>query len=146
MLPTTRNQRGTGLSRTRDLREEMDRLFDSMLGTPTRSWSSWTPAADLYETDSAYAVELELPGFRREELDVKVERGILTISGRREAESEDGGQTYHLRERSVGRFTRSFSLPTALDADQVSATFDDGILRVELPKTAESKPRQIEVN
>lgn len=145
MLPTTRTPQG--LRRLSDLRHEMDRLFDGMVeGRGSDRSASWTPAANLVETDDAYEVTLELPGFDRSDLEVTVDQGVLTLSGRRTADHEQEGRTYHLRERVTGRFRRAFSLPNSVSADDVSATYEQGVLRVHLPKQPEAKTRKIEVD
>lgn len=146
MIPTRRERRGDGLRQLADLQSEMDRILGGALrGSGARSWSRWSPAADLYETEDAYVVELELPGFGRDDIEVTMEEGILTIAGERTLDAAREADTYHLRERSVGRFSRSFSLPSALDPNEVEARFADGVLIVELPKAVEARPRRIEV-
>lgn len=145
MLPTTRRWSRTPRTLP-DLRNEVERLFEDFFERPTGDFGSFTPAADLYETDEAFTVEMELPGFDRDDIDVTVEQGMLTVSGRRAAETEDRDESYHLRERSVGRFSRSFSLPASINADDVKARFENGVLRVDMPKAAEAKTRKIEVD
>lgn len=148
MLPTRTRTPGRALRRNEDWASEMNRLFDEFFGYSPRlpTWSTWTPAADLYETDDEFVLEMELPGFRIEDIEVTVERGILTVGGRRMGESEEGERAnYHVRERSDERFSRSFSLPQTVEADDVDAEYRNGVLRVTLPKVAEAKPRQIAV-
>ncbi len=147
MLPS---ETGTRLARTTPrnvpgLRNEIDRLFADFFERPSGDFGRFTPPADLYETDEAYEVEMELPGFSRDDVQVTIEQGMLTISGRR-AEERTEDENYHLRERSVGRFSRGFSLPASIEADQVEARFDEGLLRVTLPKAAEARTRKIEVD
>lgn len=149
MLPTSTRRPAT-LRRGDNWASEMNRMFDEFLGYSPRlaTWSAWTPAADLFETSDEFVLEMELPGFDNEDIEVTVERGILTVTGRRTAESEaDNGErvNYHVRERSFERFSRSFSLPQSVNADDVDAQYKNGILRVTLPKVAEAKPRQITV-
>lgn len=145
MLPTTRGTEG--LRRLSDLRYEMDRLFDDMFEGRTDDRSAgWTPAANLVETDDAYQVSLEIPGFDRDDLEVTVDQGVLMLSGRRTADHEQEGRTYHLRERATGQFSRAFSLPNSVSAEDVSASYDRGVLRVNLPKQPEAKTRKIEVD
>lgn len=147
MLPTMRGTRSNrGLRRLSDLRHEMDRLFEDMYDGGAGRTSRWTPAANLVETDDAYEVSLELPGFERDDLEVTVEQGVLTIGGRRTAAHEQEERTYHLRERATGQFSRSFSLPNSVNAEDVSATFERGVLRVHLPKQDEARARKIEVD
>ena len=149
MLPTS-TRRNTALRRGENWANEMNRMFDEFFGYSPRlaTWSAWTPAADLFETSDEFVLEMELPGFDSNDIEVTVERGILTVTGRRtaEVESEDGERVnYHVRERSFDRFSRSFSLPQSVNADDVDAQYTNGILRVTLPKVAEAKPRQIAV-
>lgn len=148
MLPTMNRRSNSGLRRLSDLRDEMDRLFEDVMGTPTRSGGGsvrWRPAADILESDEGFEIALELPGFHREDIEVTVEEGVLTVSGRRDAESHEG-QSWHLRERPTGRFSRSFSLPASVKAEEVTARFEDGVLRVRLPKEEEARTRKIEVD
>jgi HSP20 family protein len=147
MLPSKRRTSdSTGLRNLSDLRYEMDRLFEDAVGGRGRSVSGWTPATNFVETDGAYEASLELPGFDRDDIEVTVDQGVLTIAGERAAEHQDEERTYHLRERSVGRFRRSFSLPSSVSAENVSATFRDGVLRIELPKQEQARTRKIEVD
>lgn len=129
-----------------DLRREMDSLLSNFFRHSREDWGGWTPPTDLYETAGAYTVEMELPGFRRDEIEVTVERGVLSVSGGRSVRSGDGGASYHLRERPAGRFSRRFSLPASIDAEGVEAAIDGGILRIRIPKAEEARPRRIEVS
>lgn len=153
MLPTMRRTRngGTGLRNVSDLRYEMDRLFEnafeSALGAS--NWGrviGWTPATNLVETADAYEVSLDLAGFDRDDIEVTVDQGVLTITGERTEEHEGEERNYHLKERSVGRFSRSFSLPSSVDAESVTANYENGVLRVDLPKQEEARTRKIEVS
>lgn len=147
MLPTMTNRnvaRDTGRL-SRRFFPEVDYLFDEFFGRPMSSWSAWTPSADLFETDDEFVLEMDLPGFEHDDIELTVERNVLTVSGRRPAAEEEAEVTYHLRERNTDRFSRSFALPRSVDADDVTARFSDGILTVTLPKVAEAKPRRIEV-
>lgn len=147
MLPETRNRR-TRNSQLPDLRWEMDRLlrdfFDT--GSTTGQYAPSAPAADLYETEDAYVAELELPGFDRENINVTLEQGVLTVSGTRAGEREESEGDYHLRERRSGRFQRSFRMPESINPEDVEARFSNGILEVRMPKAAEARTRKIEVN
>lgn len=122
-----------------------NRWFEDVLNRSVRGWTSWSPAADLFETDDEYVLELELPGFSREDIELTLEQGILTVTGERQAE-EDERRAYRVRERAFGRFTRSFTLPRSVDAEDVDAEFRNGVLRVTMAKTPEAKPRRIEVH
>jgi HSP20 family protein len=128
------------------LRDHVNRLFD--LGFPARSteaFGNWSPALDAFEDKDKYTVCVELPGLKKEDISVTVDNGILTISGERKSEKEVDEGTLHRSERFYGRFSRSVSLPSAVKASGVGATYRDGILKVEIPKAEEAKPKNIEV-
>jgi HSP20 family protein len=128
------------------LRDHMNRLFE--LGLPSRSteaFGNWSPALDAYEDKDKYTVCVELPGLKKEDISVTVDNGVLTIAGERKSEKEVDEGTLHRSERFYGRFSRSVSLPTAVKSAGVSATYRDGILKVEIPKAEEAKPKNIEV-
>jgi HSP20 family protein len=145
------NQGRSDLTQTFDrfaaLRGEMDRLFDGSFGPVFRtpgSFSRWTPALDVYQDKDQFTVVAELPGLKKEDIELSLQNGVLTISGERKQEkkSEEGYRS----ERFFGRFQRSVTLPTSVDGDKVKATYQDGILKVVLPKAEEAKPKQIEVS
>jgi HSP20 family protein len=131
------------------LREEINRLFDSPFGELTRRmelFNGWSPTLDLYEDKDNLIVKAELPGLKREEIDISVHDGTLTISGERNYEEQkDDAETYR-SERFFGRFHRTLTLPKPVESDQAKASYKDGILTVTLPKTEEAKPKQIQVN
>ena len=142
MLPTI-IQRVPATRRRSDLGFDFDRLFEGLLeATPATGAAA---ATDLYETEDGYGLELEVPGYDEDEIDVTVDRGVLTISGAREGEHEDEGRTYHVRERRSERFTRSFSLPASVRGDGVAANLEAGVLTVALPKAPEARPHRIAV-
>ena len=106
----------------------------------------WTPAVDIFETkEHEIVLRAELPGLKREDIDVRVENSTLTLKGQRKQEQEVSKESYHRVERSYGAFSRSFSLPSTVDTEKVSANFADGLLTVKLPTREEAKPRQIQV-
>jgi HSP20 family protein len=130
------------------LRDELDRLFDSSLAPIFRtpgSFSRWAPALDVYQDKDQITVVAELPGFKKEDIDLSLHNGVLTISGERKQEEKKGEEGYR-NERFFGRFQRSVTLPAGIDGDRVKATYQDGILKVVLPKAEEAKPKQIEVS
>jgi HSP20 family protein len=137
------------LDRWSNLRDEINSLFESPLfSAPTRQaqlFNGWTPALDLYQTNDDVVAVVELPGMRKEDIELQLHDGMLTISGERKAEAGNGDKAAR-SERFVGKFRRSISLPTRVDAGKVSATYKDGILTVTLPKAEEVKPKQIQVN
>lgn len=105
----------------------------------------WRPALDVIENDDAYVVRAALPGFKAEDIDVKVEDDLLTLTAQHAEEREEEGENYLLRERAEGVFRRAVRLPEGVDADETNAEVADGILTLTLPKREEYKPRQIEV-
>ena len=128
------------------LRDHLNRMFD--LSYPTRSAESfgdWAPALDAFEDKDRYVVSVELPGLKKEDINVTVHDGVLTVSGERKSERDVKEGTVHRTERYYGKFSRSVSLPSAVRADKVGASYKDGILTVEIPKAEEAKPKHIEV-
>ena len=106
----------------------------------------WFPAVDIYENaNQEIVLKAELPGIVREDIDVRVENNTLTLRGERKRDTEVKQEQFHRVERTNGSFSRSFSLPSRIDTDQVRAEFKDGVLAITLPVKAEAKPRQIEV-
>jgi HSP20 family protein len=110
------------------------------------SATNWAPAADIKETEAALFVQVELPGLTKEDIDVSLEANVLTVSGERRFTKDESKETYHRLERFYGKFSRSFRLPRKVDAGSVKASFADGLLVLELPKTEESRPRHIAIN
>jgi HSP20 family protein len=129
------------------LRDAMDRLFEESF---VRSPLTWTEenldiAVDMTETDGRIVVEADLPGLKSEDVDVSVTENTLTLKGEFKSDEEGERGNVHFRERRYGSFQRSIPLPTAIDADAAEAEFKDGVLKVILPKTEETRPKQIEV-
>jgi len=139
----------TGFGQLTDLRDEIDRLFESPLAALTRSsqlLSGWTPAIDLHEDKDNVYVKAELPGMKKEDIDVSLHEGMLSISGERKVENKVKDSQIYRAERFFGRFQRTVSLPSPVAIDRVKAQYTDGILTITLPKTEEAKPKQIDVN
>jgi len=130
------------------LRDELNSLFELPLsynaGRMGQLFTGWSPALDLYQSADNITAVVELPGMRKEDIDISLHDGALTISGERTRESANGDKAERT-ERYVGSFRRSIMLPTNVDASKVSATYRDGILTVTLPKAEEAKPKQIQV-
>ena len=139
----------TGFDRLSNLRDELDTLFEmpfwSNFGRQSQLFSGWSPALDLYQNNDNVIAVVELPGMRKEDIEISLHDGTLTISGERKMETQEGDKAER-SERYVGKFRRSITLPTRVDANKVSATYKDGILTVTLPKAEEAKPKQIQVN
>ena len=128
-----------GFGRVSELRDEIDRLF----ATPV---SGWTPALDVQEDPNGFTVSAELPGLKREDIELSLHDGTLSISGERKSEPKpENVEVYHT-ERSYGRFQRTIALPVPVATDKVKAAYKDGVLTVTLPKTEAAKPRQIAVS
>jgi len=128
------------------LREEINRLFESPFNDGGREsdFFDWAPTVDLYEDKDNLVVRVELPGMRKEDIDISLHQGSLIVSGERKVETEPEGESSR-SERFFGRFQRAFELPKEVDANAVTASYKDGILTVKLPKAEESKPKQISV-
>ena len=137
------------LDRWANLRDEMSNLLElpfwSNLGRQAQLFSGWAPALDLYQNNENVIAIVELPGMRKEDIEISLHDGTLTISGERQAGGSDG-ENAERTERVSGKFRRSITLPSRVDAAKVSATYKDGILTVTLPKAEEAKPKQIKVN
>ena len=118
-------------------------LFDEMFGAQTSG--GFAPAVDVGEDDAEYVIAVEVPGAAREDLTVELDDGMLTIRGEKKLMREGEKAQPRYRERSYGSFMRSFSLPPAADAEKLRASFQDGVLRVHIPKREETKPRTIEI-
>ena len=135
--------------RLTSLRDEIDRLFEAPLAELVRGsqlLSGWTPALDIFEDKDNLVVKAELPGMKREDIQVSLHDGSLSISGERKTETKHEDAEVYRSERFVGRFQRTVTLPTPVASDKVKAQYKDGILTITLPKTEEAKPKQIEVN
>jgi HSP20 family protein len=135
--------------RLSDLRDEIDRLFDSPLSELTRTsqlLSGWTPALDVYEEKDNFVVKAELPGMKKEDIEVSFQDGSLSIAGERKGETKQEDAETYRAERFFGRFQRTVTLPAAVAADKVRAAYKDGVLTITLPKTEEAKPKHIDVS
>jgi len=108
--------------------------------------SGWMPALDVYEDKDNVVLKAEMPGMRKEDIDISLHEGVVTISGERKEETKKEGSDVYRSERFFGRFQRSFALPTSVNAEKVAASYKDGILTVTLPKAEEAKPKQIPIN
>jgi HSP20 family protein len=130
------------------LQEQFSRLFESSF--PGRSsestLTSWAPAVDIHETENELVLKADLPGIDEKDLDIRVENNMLTIRGERKFEQEVKEDNYLRVERSYGSFSRSFSLPNTVNTEAIDAEYKNGVLRVLMPKRAESKPKQVKVN
>lgn len=139
---------GTVWDELRRMREEMDRFMNSVFGgtgLAPRGVSEWTPAMDVVETADEFVVTAELPGLGKDDIEIEIENNILTIRGEKKEERREKEERHYVYERRFGGFTRSFTLPTNVDPDRVSARFENGVLTVTLPKTEEARGRRVEI-
>jgi HSP20 family protein len=141
-----------GADRWTSLRDELNSFFEtpfwSKFGRAGQLFTGWSPALDLYQSNDNVVAVVELPGMRKEDIEISLHEGTLTIGGerKRDSNSSSNGETAERTERYIGRFRRSVALPTRVDANKVSASYQDGILTVTLPKAEEVKPKQIRVS
>jgi HSP20 family protein len=134
------------LSSFGNLRDQFGRFFD--LAFPMRTaepLGDWTPALDAHEDKDKFSVVVEIPGMKKEDINVSVHDGVLTVSGERKYEKDTKEDTVHRCERFYGKFSRSITLPAVVRADKVSAVYKDGVLTLEIPKAEEAKPKTIEI-
>jgi HSP20 family protein len=131
------------------LQSEMNRLFNTFFDTPTTgngtSARRWIPAMDVVETDEHFVLKADLPGLSEEDVTIEVEENVLTVSGERKAEHEDKREGFVRVERSYGSFRRSLTLPEGVDPEAVSASFENGVLEVRIPKPEQRKPRKVAI-
>ena len=135
----------------RTLQEEVNRLFSTNL---SRAFDddqgigrgAWAPSVDIYENKDQIVLEAELPGMKQEDFDLSIENNVITLRGERKFEKTDEADNYHRVERSYGAFTRSFTLPQTVSAEGATAEYNNGVLRVTLPKREETKARRIQVS
>jgi HSP20 family protein len=108
--------------------------------------TSFAPPVDIYEDEHNITLKIEVPGIDEKDIDVRIENNTLTVHGERKFEKEEKEENFRRVERQYGGFTRSFTLPSSVDSGQVSADYDKGVLKINLAKKAEAKPKQIKVN
>jgi HSP20 family protein len=125
--------------RLTSLQDELDRLFEAPM-------TGWALALDVHEDKENFSVRVELPGMKREDIEVSLQDGALIITGERKEEKVHEGTEVHRQERFYGTFTRALTLPAAIAGDKVKAQYKDGILNVTLPKAEEAKPKAITVS
>lgn len=143
---------------TYGMQREFNRLFDTFfpstekVADPEPQSAVWRPTVDLHENAEGFIADIELPGLKKEDVKINFQDGTLSISGERKYAYEKGGEdgaqkdgSCHRMERFYGRFHRTFTFPTAVDADKIVATFEHGVLKVVVPKAEVLKPRQIEI-
>ena len=136
------------LTQMERVQREMDRMFtrvDTSLRSGSRSVGMWMPEADVEQTEEATVYKFDLPGMSSDQVSVTAHDHILTVSGERQETHEEKHEGYLSRERAVGRFERSMSLPDNVNDESIEASFKEGVLTIKVPRVAESKPRQIDI-
>ncbi len=132
----------------RDLQREIDRIFDEFFrgGVPSkREGFAFVPAVDIYETPDSLVIEVEAPGMSKDEIKITVEDGVLRISGEKKMEREEKDKNYYLVERGFGKFERAFRLPDYVEAENIKAKYENGVLVITVPKKEEKKSKVIDV-
>src|SRR4051794_27161976 len=128
----------------------MNRLFNTVFDAPAAPGNGsnmrrWVPAMDLLETADHFVLRADLPGMTQDDVNIELEDSTLTVSGERKSEHEDKQEGYYRVERAFGSFSRSLTLPKGIDADAVTANFENGVLEIRVPKPEERKPRRISI-
>jgi len=144
-----------GMRPWRPVFEDIEQELEEILGMPflPRMWRrlpgngmEWMPRIEMYEKDDKYVVKAELPGMKREDIDVSVVGDTMTIKGERKAESEIKKEDYHCCERMYGSFYRSIAMPSAVDVENIKAKYDNGMLEVTVPKAPQIKPKKVDIS
>jgi len=131
------------------LQDRMNRLFRESYPEGREealTTSTFAPPVDVYEDEHSITLKIEVPGIDEKDIDVRLENNTLTVHGERKFEKEEKEENYRRVERQYGSFTRTFTLPNTVDAENVTANYDKGVLNVQLAKKSEAKPKQIKVN
>jgi HSP20 family protein len=131
------------------LQSRMNRLFQDSYSpegsNEALTTTTFTPAVDVYEDEHNVTLKIEVPGVEEKDIDVRVENNTLSVHGERKFEKEEKEENYRRVERQYGSFTRTFTLPSSVDPEKIQANYDRGVLKIELAKRAEAKPKQIKI-
>ncbi len=140
------------MARPRPFYRDMERFMDEFLRDWPMMWQrvpgegmGWAPSIELYDKGDKLVVRAEIPGIKKDDIDISVSGDMLTVSGERKSQSEVKEEDYYRSELSYGKFARSIQLPASVDSDHIEATYDNGILEVSMAKTEEAKPKKIEI-
>lgn len=128
--------------------EQVNRMFENAFPgrTDSSAMTAWAPSVDIYETENELVLKADVPDITEKDFDIRVENNMLTIRGERKFEQKVKEENYLRIERTYGSFSRSFSLPNTVNTESIKADYKNGVLTVEIPKRAESKPKQVKVN
>ncbi len=131
-----------------DFRDEMDKLFDNFFTTDSNieSGVNFMPAVDIEETEKEYYVHAELPGMKKKDIGVNIKDNLLTISGEKITTKENKDHVSYSRERTFGKFERSFRLPDLVDCNKVEAEYKDGVIGIKIPKKEEAIAKNLSIN
>lgn len=132
------------------LQDRINRIFWEAFPEPRSeddevSLGTWYPAVDIHETDEAIVLQAELPGLKKEDIDIEIKENILTLKGERTGGNEIKEQNYYRQERRLGKFCRSFTLPAVIDPGKVIASYRAGVLEIKIPQPKELKATQIDI-
>jgi HSP20 family protein len=131
------------------LREKMNRLFEDVVTSRGEEkdliQSTWSPAVDIFETESELVLSAEVPGIEENDIEIKIEDNTLTVKGERKFEKETKEENYHRIERAYGSFSRSFSLPHYVDQEKIHAEHEHGVLKIHMPKRPETKAKKVKI-
>ena len=133
------------------LQDRINRMFNEAFAGSTDfedevGMSAWRPAVDIFDTDNAMVIKAELPGIKKDDVSIDVKGDVLIIKGERFFDKEIKEEDYYRKERSFGKFQRSFTLPDAVNPEAIKANFKNGVLEIEVPKPEGKKPKQININ
>lgn len=138
--------RWSPLTELASLQNDMARMMDTFLGTRGgNGGSTWLPAVDVTETEENLVLSFDLPGLKEDEINIELEDNVLTVSGQRERKDERKGDNYYRRERRFGQFSRAVTLPAGVREGDITATYENGVLEVHVPKPEEYKPKKIQI-
>lgn len=133
------------------LQNRINRLFDDFFPDGALEGfrgltGTWDPVVDIFDTENATVIKADLPGIKKEDITINMEGNVLSVSGQRNVDDEVKKENYYRRERSFGMFKREFTMPITVDVEKIKAEFKDGVLRIEIPKPEEKKPKSIAVH
>lgn len=128
-----------------DMRQMLERFFDREGDESSMATAQWTPHVDIKEEDKRFVLYADLPGIPPQDIEVHMDKGILSIKGERSGEARTSGDNFSRVERHFGRFHRRFALPDSADSERISASGHNGVLEISIPKKPEVTPRRIQV-
>jgi HSP20 family protein len=133
------------------IQNRMNRLFDDFFTDAPANGSdvaarNWLPVVDIYDSENSTVIQADLPGMDKENISINMEENVLTLSGERSYENDVEKTNYYRKERAFGTFKREFTLPTSVDHEKIKADFKDGVLKIEIPKPEEKKPKSISIH